>query len=108
MPVSVHDDLEEARGASREQLATYVRSPFYQQMFADSGHPEAFEGVWSDGMLDDVTFLGDENTVADGLRGLFAAGATEVIAHPIIAGDDADASWSRTVTCRRGRERRHP
>ena len=83
--------------AAREQLATYPRSPFYQQMFADSGHPEAFEGVWSDGMLDNVTFMGDEKTVADGLKNLFASGATEIIAHPVLAGEDQDASWNRTL-----------
>ena len=96
-PVCVHEDLKEAREAAREQLGNYPRSPFYQQMFADSGHPEATEGAWSDGMLDDVVFMGNEETVASRLKDLFSNGATEIIAHPVVAGKDRDASWSRTV-----------
>ena len=96
-PVCVHDNLSEAKEAAREQLANYPRSPFYQQMFVDSGHPEAREGTWSDGMLDDVVFMGDEEAVAARLRNLLAFGATEIIAHPVLAGVDHDTSWRRTV-----------
>ena len=96
-PVCVHEDLKEAREAAREQLGNYPRSPFYQQMFADSGHPEAREGAWSDGMLDDVVFMGNEETVATRLKDLFSYGATEIIAHPVVAGSDHNASWRRTL-----------
>ena len=96
-PVCVHDDLNEARQAAREQLANYPRSPFYQQMFADSGHPEAREATWSDGMLDDVVFMGSEEDVAARLTELFSWGAGEIIAHPVVAGNDPDASWRRTL-----------
>ncbi len=96
-PVCVHDNADEARASSREQLSNYPRSPFYQQMFADSGHPEATNGEWSDGMIDDVVFIGDEEQVANRLRELFAMGATEIIAHPVLAGDDRAASNQRTL-----------
>ena len=95
--VCVHDDLAEARAAAREQLGNYPRSPFYQRMFADAGHPEAFEGAWSDAMLDDVVFTGDEETVAARLREMLAWGATEVLAHPVTAGDDRESSLRRTL-----------
>ncbi len=96
-PVCVHENADEARAASREQLSNYPRTPFYQQMFADSGHPEAFSSEWSDGMIDDVVFMGSEEQVADRLRDLFAMGATEIIAHPILAGADREASANRAL-----------
>ena len=97
IPVCVHDDMDEARNAAKEQLATYPRSPFYQQMFVESGHPEAREGVWSDSMIDDVAVMGSEDDVVSGLRRILDWGATEIIAHPVTAGDDAQASMQRTL-----------
>ena len=96
-PVCVHDNLEEGRIASREQLARYPKSPLYQEMFAESGHPEARNGLWSDGMLDDVVFIGDEETVTFKLKRLFDLGATEIIAHPVVAGGDPTQSLQRTL-----------
>ena len=96
-PVCVHDKPDEARAAAKEQLANYPKSPFYQQMFAASGHPEAANGEWSDGMLDDVVFIGDEEQVANRLRELLSWGATEIIAHPVLAGQDHEASLRRTL-----------
>ncbi|MDE2940592.1 MAG: LLM class flavin-dependent oxidoreductase [Chloroflexota bacterium] len=96
-PVCVSDNPDEVREAARAQLANYPRSPFYQEMFAASGHPEARESEWSDGMIEDVVLSGDEETVAGRLRELFDWGATEVLAHPITAGSDASASMERTL-----------
>ena len=96
-PVCVHDNPDEVREAARAQLANYPRSPFYQEMFAASGHPEARESAWSDGMIEDVVLSGDEETVAGRLRELFDWGATEILAHPITAGSDATASMERSL-----------
>ncbi len=96
-PVCVHDNPEEAREAARQQLANYPRSPFYQEMFAASGHPEARDGVWSDGMLEDVVFMGREEDVAGRLRELFDWGATEILAHPVMAGGNPQASLNRSL-----------
>ena len=96
-PVCVHDKPDEARAAAKEQLAMYPRSPFYQQMFVASGHPEATSGEWSDGMVDDVVFIGDEEQVANRLKELLSWGATEIIAHPVLAGQDREASLRRTL-----------
>ena len=96
-PVCVHDNPEEVKAAARQQLANYPRSPFYQEMFAASGHPEARDGVWSDGMLEDVVFMGSEEDVAGRLRELFDWGATEVLAHPVTAGGDPQASLNRSL-----------
>ena len=96
-PVCVHDNAEEVREAARAQLANYPRSPFYQEMFAASGHPEARESAWSDGMIEDVVLSGDEETVAGRLRELLDWGATEILAHPITAGSDASTSMERSL-----------
>ncbi len=96
-PVCVSDNPDEVREAARAQLANYPRSPFYQEMFAASGHPEARDGAWSDGMIEDVVLSGDEETVAGRLRELFDWGATEVLAHPITAGSDTSVSMERTL-----------
>ena len=97
VPVCVHDNPDEVREASRQQLSNYPRSPFYQEMFAASGHPEARDGVWSDGMLEDVVFSGSEEDVAGRLRELFDWGATEILAHPVTAGGDSQASMNRNL-----------
>ena len=97
VPVCVHDNLEEIRAAAREQMSFYARLPFYQQMFIDAGYPEAKEGTWSDRMLDALVAMGKEEQVAGKLREHFAWGATEIIAMPIAAGRQRDASMQRTL-----------
>ena len=96
-PVCVHEKPDEVRTAAREQLANYVRLPFYVQMFADAGFPEASQGAWSDGMLDAVLLSGDESRVAERLRQLFSLGATEVLVSPLAVGPDRAASLDRTL-----------
>jgi F420-dependent oxidoreductase-like protein len=95
-PVCVHDNLEEARAAVREQI-TNPRLVFYQGMFAEAGFPEASNGTWSDGMLDAAAMLGNESQVTEKLEGLFALGAAEVLVSPIPAGADREASLDRTL-----------
>jgi F420-dependent oxidoreductase-like protein len=96
-PVCVHDNMEEAWAAVREQAAGYPRTPFYQLMFAAAGYPEASEGGWSDGMIDAVALVGNEEQVAEKLEGLFNIGATEVLVSPMMAGSDRAASLERTL-----------
>jgi len=96
-PVCVHDNPEEMRAAARQQLANYVRLPFYVQMLTAAGFPEASAGTWSDAMLDAVVLSGDEARVADRLRELFAFGATEILVSPLAAGSDRKASQERTL-----------
>ena len=87
----------EAREAVRQQFAGFARSPFYQSMFTAAGFPEVSQGTWSDGMVDAVAVWGDERRVTEGLNGLFAMGATEILASPVPAGGDRDASRERTL-----------
>ncbi len=97
VPVCVHENPEEAREAVRQQFAGFARSPFYQNMFTTAGFPEVSQGTWSDGMVDAVAVWGDESRVTEGLNGLFALGATEILASPVPAGGDRDASRDCTL-----------
>ncbi len=97
VPVCVHENPEEAREAVRQQFAGFARSPFYQNMFTAAGFPEVSQGTWSDGMVDAVAVWGDESRVNDGLQGLFSMGATEILASPVPAGSDREASRDRTL-----------
>ena len=48
-------------------------------------------------MADGIVISGDEEVVAQGIQELFSAGATEVLASPIIAGEDKMRSLDRTM-----------
>ncbi|MBI4305090.1 MAG: LLM class flavin-dependent oxidoreductase, partial [Chloroflexi bacterium] len=98
VPVCVHDNTEEVRRAVREQLAGYPRLPFYAQMFADAGFPEAQQTLmWSDRMIDAVVAHGDEAAVANRLRQVLEWGASEVLIAVVTAGPDPKKSWERTM-----------
>ncbi len=95
---AVHEDAAAVRAAARDRLAIYARLPFYQEMFALAGFPEARQGTFSDAMLDAVVVHGDEATVAAGLRAYLDAGMGEVIASVLVLGDDRSASMERTLS----------
>ena len=95
-PVCVHDNPEEVRAAVREQVSN-PQLPFYQRMFAAAGYPEASDGSWSDAMIEATALYGDEATVEKKIEGMFALGATEVMASPIRAGGNREASLDRTL-----------
>jgi F420-dependent oxidoreductase-like protein len=96
-PVCVHDKPDEVREAARQQLANYVRLPFYVQMLTAAGFPEASQGAWSDVMIETVMMSGDESRVAERLQELFSLGATEILVSPVAAGSDRTASLERTL-----------
>lgn len=98
VPVCVHDPPDEVRAAAREQLATYPRLPFYAQMFADAGFPEALESAqWSDRMIDAVVAHGDEAAVESRLKQVLGWGASEVLVAVVTAGADRQKSWDRSI-----------
>lgn len=86
LPVAVHDDADEARQAAAEQFAGYGTLPNYRRIL-DHG------GATGPG---DAAIVGDEAAVADQVRGLFDAGATDVWAAVFPVGDDRTASRTRT------------
>ena len=95
-PVCVHDNPDEVRAAIREQVSN-PGLPFYQRMFAAAGFPEASKGGWSDAMIDATAVWGNESQVMEKLYGLFALGATEILASPVTAGSDRNESLERTL-----------
>ena len=95
-PVCVHDNPAEVRDAVRQRV-TNPRMPFYQRMFAAAGYSEASIGTWSDAMVDATALFGNEEDVEEKIEGLFAIGATEVLASPVPAGPDEAASLERTL-----------
>jgi F420-dependent oxidoreductase-like protein len=97
VPVCVHEKPDEVRAAARQQLANYVRLPFYVQMLTAAGFPEASTGAWSDAMIEAVVLSGDEARIADRLHELFRFGAGEILVSPLVAGSDREASVQRTL-----------
>ena len=95
-PVCVHDNAAEVRTAVRAQIQN-PRLPFYRQMLIAAGFPEAADGTWSDAMIDAVVLWGNEDRVTERLHDLFAYGATEILASPVLAGSDHTASLDRTM-----------
>ena len=96
-PVCVHENPDEIRVAVQQQLSNYPRMPFYQQMFAAAGFPEAAEETWSDAMITGTVLSGDESTVKMRLQGLLDMGATEILVSVVHAGEDREASINRTL-----------
>jgi F420-dependent oxidoreductase-like protein len=94
--VALSEDRAAVASAARERLRAYPRFPFYAEMFAAAGYPEARQGEWSDGMLESVVLYGDEARVADGVRAFAAtSGAGELIAALLPAGPDRAAEAER-------------
>ncbi len=93
----VHEDDQAVRAAARERAAGYARLPFYQEMFARAGYPEAREGTMSDALLEEIVVHGDETTVAGRLKAYLQAGMDELIVSALVVGPDRRASLERTL-----------
>ena len=92
VPVCISEDRDAVREAVRAQLANYPRAPFYVRMFTDAGYPEAAEGTWSDAMIDGTVVWGNREEVADGLQRWLSYGFGELMAHPVVVGDDREGA----------------
>ncbi len=96
-PVCVTEDLDAARNGVRARLGYFPANPFYANMFAEAGYANTPESGWTNEMLDEVLIAGDEDAVADRIRTVFDWGASELLATPVPAGDDPDATQERTL-----------
>lgn len=86
LPVAVHDDVDEAREVAAKQFVVYGTLPNYQRLLEHGGVSGPAEAA----------IVGDEESVAAQIQGLFDAGATDVWAAPFPVGDDGSASRNRT------------
>jgi F420-dependent oxidoreductase-like protein len=86
LPVCVTDDEAAAREAIDKVLAMYPSLPSYKAMLDLEGATRP----------SDIALVGDESSVADGVRALADAGVTDFNASIIGAGGDAKAAAERT------------
>jgi F420-dependent oxidoreductase-like protein len=98
VPAAVVDDPAEAYAAMRRDLLTYFSLPFYRAMIersgfeaeiaafdeaAGRGDAEAMGAAISDGFLEQLTAVGDEDRVRAGVARYLDAGATSPCVGPI-------------------------
>jgi F420-dependent oxidoreductase-like protein len=87
VPVAVHDDLDAAREEAERTYSFYSGLPNYARILRLGGLERAA----------DACIVGDEEAVADQIRALVAAGATDIWARPFPVGDNPEASRRRTL-----------
>ncbi|GAB2561229.1 TIGR03564 family F420-dependent LLM class oxidoreductase [Nocardia heshunensis] len=80
VPAVVTADVEAARAQALERLSFYEQVPSYRRTIELEGASRAGE----------LALIGDEETVADGIRRYYAAGATEVVLTSTDLGSPAD------------------
>ena len=86
LPIAVTDDPVGARLRAAENFGRYGLLPSYRRMLD-------IEGVESPA---DIAVVGSEDEVAEQLRVVAEAGATELLASIFPDGDDEEASVART------------
>lgn len=91
----VCEDQSAVVSAARERLSTYARLPFYQEMFAAAGYPDARKQELSDALIQSIVVSGDETQVVEGLRAFLAASIDELIVSILPIG--IQGSKSRTL-----------
>lgn len=94
---AVSTDAAAVLQAGRERLAMYARAPFYQEMFALAGYPEARSGSLGDGAIRAVVLSGDDAAVRAGIQRFLDAGLDELIVSPLPVGSEPAASVTRTL-----------
>jgi alkanesulfonate monooxygenase SsuD/methylene tetrahydromethanopterin reductase-like flavin-dependent oxidoreductase (luciferase family) len=93
----VSEDAATVLSTARVRLATYARLPFYQEMFAAAGFPEARQGTMSDGMLRAIVIHGDEATVRAGIEQFLTHGVDEIIVSLLPLDTDRPGTTDRTL-----------
>ena len=99
VPVALSSDLAEVRQRARTQFAGYSGLPFYANMFAQAGYPIGADRAYSDALLDHLVVSGDEEAVAQRLRGLLDSGLDELLVMHV-PGADAGAAEAEEARLR--------
>ena len=97
-PVCISDNPDATRLAVQQQLSNYPRLPFYQQMWAAAGYPEAAEETWSDAMIEATVLTGDADTVGERMVAMLDMGISELLVTPVTASDDPAADMEQTIS----------
>lgn len=77
--VAQSDDRSAVIEATRTQIQSYGRLPFYASMFADAGHPVDPDGTLSDALVESLVISGRASAISERLQELLALGLDELL-----------------------------
>src|SRR5579885_224928 len=81
--VAMSEDRSAVLQATRAQVQSYGRLPFYASMFADAGHPVGPDGSMSDVLIESLVISGRSASIAERLQELLASGLDELLVWPV-------------------------
>jgi F420-dependent oxidoreductase-like protein len=81
--VAMSEDRSAVLQATRAQVQSYGRLPFYASMFADAGHPVGPDGSMSDELIESLVISGSSAAIAERLQELLASGLDELLVWPV-------------------------
>lgn len=93
----VSTDEDTILRTARERLSVYARLPFYQEMFAAAGYPDARQGTLDEALLRSIVLFGDDDAVAAGVQRFLDAGLAELIVSLLPIEAERTASIDRTL-----------
>lgn len=76
---AVSDDRPAVIQATRAQIKSYGKLPFYAAMFAAAGHPVDAQGTMSDELIGSLVISGRPDAIAERFRELLASGLDELL-----------------------------
>jgi len=80
---AVSEDRSAVIKATRAQIQSYGKLPFYAAMFADAGYPVAADGSMSDDLIGSLVISGSATAIAGRFKELLASGLDELLVLPI-------------------------
>jgi F420-dependent oxidoreductase-like protein len=81
--VASSEDRAAVIKATRAQIASYGKLPFYAAMFADAGYPVGEDGSMSDELIESLVVFGGSATISERLKELLNSGLDELLAWPV-------------------------
>lgn len=77
--VAMSDDQPAVLKATRAQIQSYGKLPFYASMFADAGYPVEKDGTMSDELIKSLIIFGSAPAITQHLHELLASGLDELL-----------------------------
>jgi alkanesulfonate monooxygenase SsuD/methylene tetrahydromethanopterin reductase-like flavin-dependent oxidoreductase (luciferase family) len=81
--VATSQDRPAVIKATRAQIQSYGKLPFYASMFADAGYPVDAQGNISDNLIGSLVISGSTTTITERLKELLASGLDELMVLPV-------------------------